>query len=129
MAEKGSQLDIRLPIIITSLFNSASSDAPNEQRTDPQSPVSSQLGFNTRERKSSPVMIFKDSRSKSLQTNSLGMPVSNCPRMITRAAALKLSPKRDSLEPSQISEELNHELRNINISPTHGVKYKVFKPK
>jgi hypothetical protein len=57
------------------------------------------------------------------------MAVSNSPRMITRAAALRLSPKRDSLNPSQVCEELNHELRNINISPTHGVKYKVHKSK
>jgi hypothetical protein len=111
------------------LCNTASNDASNEQRTDSQSPVSSQLGFDDRERKNSPVMIFKDSRSKSLQTNSLGMTVNNSPRMITRAAALRLSPKRDSLNPSQICEEFNHELRNINISPTHGVKYKVHKPK
>ncbi|CAG2173241.1 unnamed protein product [Oppiella nova] len=93
VADKGSQLDIRLPIIITSLCNSASSVGSHEQRTE--SPTTSRPAFHERDRIASPVMIFKGSRSKSLQTNSLGLAVGTSPRMITRAAALKLSPKKE----------------------------------
>ena len=123
VAEKGSQLDIRLPIIITSLCNPAS--AGSQDRSD--SPVSSRGGFRERDRMPPPMMAFKGSRSKSLQTNSLGLAVSSSPRVTTRAAALKLSPIRDNNDLNHITEEVNSDVTNIDITPFHGVKYKVYK--
>ncbi|CAG2116030.1 unnamed protein product [Medioppia subpectinata] len=104
VADKGSQLDIRLPIIITSLCNSGSSVGSHEQRGE--SPTTSRMPF--RERIASPVMFFKGARSKSLQTNSLGLAVNTSPRMISRPP--KLSPKKDFIDLKHISEEINSDL-------------------
>ena len=64
----------------------------------------------------------KGSRSKSLQTNSLGVAVLNSSRI---AQGIK-SPKRDSLDPTHLFTHFDNGL--LNVSPLHGVRFKVEKP-
>ncbi|XP_054166093.1 popeye domain-containing protein 3-like [Oppia nitens] len=122
VADKGSQLDIRLPIIITSLCNSVSSvDQQNE------SPITSRTPLREKDQIVSPTAVYKGARSRSLQTNSLGLAVSPSPRVTTRASALKLSPKKDFIELKDIiTEETDIDNNNKNTSTAQGVKFKSY---